>query len=168
MIRIALRLLAFVAAIVVIVTVIGTALPREHVASRDATFDAPADRVFAILLDVEHYPAWRSDVTSVEMLSKTPLLRWRERGSNDTLTFEVVEAQPPVRMVTRIADPTLPFGGTWTHVLSSSGAATTLSITERGEVYNPIFRFMARFVFGHTATIDRFLADLRQRVARRE
>ena len=35
-------------------------------------------------------------------------------------------------------------------------------ITENGEVYNPLFRFMSRFVFGHTATIDKYLEDLGQ------
>ena len=35
-----------------------------------------------------------------------------------------------------------------------------LQITEDGQVHNPIFRFMSRFVFGYTATIDGFLKDL--------
>ena len=38
------------------------------------------------------------------------------------------------------------------------GCAVT--ITESCEVYNPIFRFMSRFVFGHSATIKRYLRDL--------
>ena len=33
-------------------------------------------------------------------------------------------------------------------------------ITEDGEVYHPLYRFMSRFVFGHTTTIDRYLTDL--------
>jgi hypothetical protein len=33
-------------------------------------------------------------------------------------------------------------------------------ITEDGEVYNPIFRFMSRFVFGHTHTMDAYLRAL--------
>jgi hypothetical protein len=63
-------------------------------------------------------------------------------------------------MVTRIADKTLTFGGAWTYELSPQGGGTRLVITEHGEVYNPLFRFMSRFVFGHTATLDRYLADL--------
>ena len=39
-------------------------------------------------------------------------------------------------------------------------AAERLTITEDGEVYNPFFRFMSRFVFGQTATLDEFVRNL--------
>ena len=90
--------------------------------------------------------------------------RWREHGDNGTITFEIVEARPPARLVRRIADPSLPFGGTWTYELTPHASGTRLTITEAGEVYNPVFRFMSRFVFGHTATMDRFLTDLTARL----
>jgi hypothetical protein len=35
-----------------------------------------------------------------------------------------------------------------------------LNITERGEIYNPIFRFVSRFVLGHTATLDAYLQNV--------
>ena len=85
---------------------------------------------------------------------------FRERDSHGAILYVVEEATPAHRLVTRIADKSLPFGGTWTHELSPDGPRTTLRITEDGEVYNPLFRFMSRFVFGHTATIDSYLADL--------
>ena len=109
-----------------------------------------------VLTDVQSYPQWRSDVKSVEDLAASPR-RWREHGSNGNLTFEVVSADPPVRLVTRIADRDLPFGGSWTYELAGDNAGTRLSITEHGEVYNPLFRFMSRFIFGHTATMEQFL-----------
>jgi hypothetical protein len=59
-----------------------------------------------------------------------------------------------------IADSTLPFGGKWTYELTPSGTGTMLRITEDGEVYNPVFRFVSRFVMGHTATMDKYLADV--------
>ncbi len=34
---------------------------------------------------------------------------------------------------------------------------SSVTITERGSVYNPIFRFMSRFIFGHTATVEAYL-----------
>jgi hypothetical protein len=33
-------------------------------------------------------------------------------------------------------------------------------ITEEGEVYNPVFRFISRFVIGQTRTIETYLRDL--------
>ena len=35
-----------------------------------------------------------------------------------------------------------------------------MTITERGEIRNPIFRAVARFVFGYGATMETFLAEL--------
>ena len=147
-----------------IIVLTGYALPVAHVASRSAMFPQPPDRVYAALTDIASYPQWRSDVESVEVLSTAPPKRWREHGGNGDITFEVAGAQPPTRLVTRIADRELPFGGTWTYELTPEGTGTRLTITEHGEVYNPIFRFMSRFVFGHTATMDRFLDDLKKQL----
>lgn len=88
------------------------------------------------------------------------LTSYREVGGDGGILFVVEEAVPPQRLVTRIADPSLPFGGTWTYALSPAGTGTVLRITEDGEVYNIIFRAMAKYVFGHEATIDGYLRDL--------
>jgi uncharacterized protein YndB with AHSA1/START domain len=160
--RKALIALAVVGAFIGVIVLTGYALPVGHVASRTATLSQPVDRVYAALTDIASYPQWRSDVKSVEVLSAAPPRRWREHGGNGDITFEVAEAQPPMRLVTRIADRDLPFGGTWTYELMAEGNGTRLTITEHGEVYNPIFRIMSRFVFGHTATMDQFLADLKK------
>jgi hypothetical protein len=63
-------------------------------------------------------------------------------------------------MVTRIADSKLPFGGTWAYEIVPASNSCTLTITEDGEVYNPLFRFVSRFVIGHTATLDGYLKAL--------
>lgn len=77
--------------------------------------------------------------------------------------FEIVERAPPGRLVTRVADG-LPYGGTWTFELAPEGGGTRLTITERGEVHNPIFRVLARFVFGYAATMEAYLEDLAARL----
>jgi uncharacterized protein YndB with AHSA1/START domain len=151
--------------VVVAVVAVGYALPQSHVASRETVIAQPPERIYRALTEVERYPGWRSDVQKVDVLSQGPAARWREHGSNGTITFEVAEHQAPARLVSRIADRSLPFGGTWTYELSGQGQGTRLKITEHGEVYNPVFRFMSRFVFGHTATMDRFLSDLTRHLA---
>ena len=163
MLRIAILVLGVLGAVILAVVAFGYALPVAHVATAQATVAAPPERVFALLADVEAFPKWRSDVKEVEIVARAPL-QWREKG-RDTITFEIVEQVPPRRLVTRIADKTLPFGGTWTFDLAPSGPATDLTITENGEVYNPLFRVMSRYVFGHTATIERYLADLRRHLS---
>lgn len=144
------------------VVVTGYLLPVGHTASRETTLEPGPERVFDLLTDVEAYPRWRSDVRTVDVLSRDSPRRWIEHGSNGDITFEVAESHPPRRLISRIADRSLPFGGTWTYELEREGTGTRLIVTERGEVFNPVFRFMSRFIFGHTATIDRFLRDLRR------
>jgi uncharacterized protein YndB with AHSA1/START domain len=151
--------LAAIALVVAIVLLAGFLLPVEHTASARATIDAPPERLFAMLIDVERFSEWRTGVRQVEILGRQPL-RWREKGRHGTIVFERLEADAGRRLVTKIADPSLPFGGTWTYELSPQTRGTLLTITERGDVYNPVFRVASRFVFGHTATIDSFLTDI--------
>ena len=158
--KVLLYALAALVVLAVVVTAIGYALPQNHVASVEAVLAAEPARVFDRITDPARYPAWRTDVTRVEILGTQPL-KWREHGSDDPITYEVVDSRPNERFVVRIADPDLPFGGTWTYELTPDGSGTRLVITERGEVYNPIFRFMSRFVFSHTATMERFIASLK-------
>ena len=160
MLRTAILVAGAIGILVLIVVAFGYALPVGHVASVERTVPQPPDGIFTVIHDVERYPAWRSDVKEVRILERTPTLRWREVGSSGTITFELQEAVRPSRLVTRIADRSLPFGGTWMFVLTPEGSGTRVTITEHGEIYNPIFRVMSRFVFGHTAAMETFVGDL--------
>jgi hypothetical protein len=164
MLKLALVAVAVLVVLALIVVAVGYALPVAHVASSLASVPQAPDEVFATLSDVAHFADWRGDVTRVDVLSVGPL-RWREHGSNGDITFVVVESVRPFHLVTRIDDKSLPFGGSWSYDLAPNGAGTNVTITERGEVYNPVFRFMSRFVFGHTATMEAFLAALGKRMA---
>ena len=153
--------LGIVVGLVLAMAIAGSLLPKSHSATRRATFRRPAAEVWAAITDIEKFPTWRSDLASIERLpDRDGRPAWREKGKNGTMTLEQVEAKPPSKIVGRIADKNLPFGGTWTQVLTESEGSTTLAITEEGEVYNPIFRFMARFVFGYAATLEKYLRDL--------
>ena len=44
--------------------------------------------------------------------------------------------------------------------IAPTASGSTLTITEHGEIYNPVFRFVARYVQGYTATIDNYLRAL--------
>ena len=154
------------AALVLVVLATGWSLPVRHRATRAATYPVSAESLFAILGDVERFPTWRSTVERVDVLPPTDgRARFRETGGGDAILYEVVESVPGRRLVTRIADPTLPFGGTWTYELApANDAGTTLRITEDGEVYSPVYRFVSRFMMGHHRTIDTFLRDLGRRL----
>jgi uncharacterized protein YndB with AHSA1/START domain len=157
---------AVLGAIVVIVLLVGWSLPVQHRATGEATLKSSPQAVYQLITDVDRFPQWRSSVKSVERLpDRAGKTRFREVGGDGTILYEVDSAVPGQRLVTRIADKSLPFGGSWTYELIPRGDSTTLRITEDGEVYNPIFRFVSRFVFGHTATIEKYLADVRTAVS---
>jgi uncharacterized protein YndB with AHSA1/START domain len=155
---------AAVALLVAAVVVVGYLLPVGHVASAEARFARSPGEVFETIADVKRYPEWRPDVSRVELLAEAPRTRWKESGGNGEITFEVEDATPPARLQARIADRTLPFGGTWTYEVTPSGSGTLVRITERGEVYNPVFRVLSRFVFGHSATMEQFLRNLERKL----
>lgn len=141
-----------------IVVLIGAALPKEHVASRRMALKASPNDVFAVIAGPSD---WRG--VKYELLADNPL-KWRETDSNGVITYERVETVVPTRIVNRIADPKLPFGGSWTYEIAPNGSGTDLTITENGEVYNPLFRFVSRFIMGHTATIEKYQRDLAGRL----
>ena len=155
--------LGVLVAIVAVIAIVGLLLPRDHAASTTTTIKAPPDSVWEALTDVREYPRWRPGLRSVDVLSTEGALRWREVGSDGAITYERTEEQRPRRLVSRIADETLPFGGSWTYDLTPGAEGTRLTITERGYVTNPLFRFMARFVFGHHRTQEDFLRGLGRR-----
>lgn len=154
-----------VAAIVVIVgavALLGSRLPVSHVASRSALIGAPIDTVFNTMTDFVAAPAWRSGVKhmTVTVDSSTGRRRVTEESSTGTMTMEIEKLVAPSRLVMRIVGDDLPYGGAWMHALEAQGNATRVTITEHGEVYNPIFRFISKYIMGHTGTIDTYLTDL--------
>jgi hypothetical protein len=147
-------------AIVIVIIIIGWLLPKQHVASRALSLHRKPEDVFQLISDFKAAPAWRSDVREVEMLPEADgRVRFREKGKNGSLTMEIVESHPPARMVSRIADKNLPFGGIWIFDISPTPDGCRLNITERGEIYNPVFRFVSRFILGYNRTLDTYLQN---------
>ncbi len=153
--------LAVIVALAGVVVGVGARLPETHVARVRARIDQSPLEVFAAIRDVVGAKEWRSGLKRVEVVSKQgEALRWKEQGSDGEITFLREEVVPSERLVYRIDDPTLPFGGRWIYELYPEGKGTQLTITEEGTVRNPIFRFMSRFVFGHYRTVEQYLKDL--------
>ena len=128
-----------------VIAIIGSMLPRTHTASRTL-------RVKRAPVDV--WPA----ITQAMSASDVPT--------------DIVESDPPRRLVSRVKDAEKMFGGTWTVAIAPVDASTssgqalstgsgqagcTITITEEGWVANPVFRFVSRYVMGHHATMDAML-----------
>jgi hypothetical protein len=162
------RLIIVVAAIIAglallagIVALVGSRLPAEHVASQSIFLRHRPEEVYAVVRDFGSAPKWRTDVTHVDVETQpNGPVYFREVGSNDTVNYELVEDVPNTRLVTRIRDKDLGYAGQWTYTFAAENSGTRLTIREDGVVSNVFFRFMSRYVFGHTATIDSYLAAL--------
>lgn len=157
--KIALVAIGCLAILILGLLIVGTLLPRHHSATRSAAFRTRPDQLFALIAGPQ---AWRPEVKKYQVIPNPggPEM-WSETDSHgQSITYEVVESKPPVLLKTRIATKGLPYSGGWTFALQDNGGFTTLRIIEDGDVYNPIFRFVSRFIVGHTRSIDTYLTNL--------
>jgi hypothetical protein len=126
------------AAAIAAVAIVGTMLPRTHMASRRMRLQHAPEEVWPVLM---------------------------RTLDGSAVPVDVLENRPPVRLVTRVKESERNFGGRWTIDITpaSDGGAprgSTVAITEDGWVANPIFRFVSRFVIGHHATMDGILTSV--------
>ena len=150
--------MAVIALLAVLVVAVGFTLPERHRAVVRAHYAQPVEAVHHAIIDVAAAPTWRAGVDSVRILTQQPLT-WREYTEWGALTMTMVETSSN-RIVSRIVDTGEGFGGTWTFELEPDAGGTALTIAEDGEVYNPIFRFMSRFVFGYYGGLESYAASL--------
>jgi membrane-associated PAP2 superfamily phosphatase len=115
------------------IAAIGSLLPRNHKASRTLRLTLPPADVWPVLIQATE----ASDVP-----------------------VDVLERDPPRRLVTRVTEKEKNFGGTWTITIAPTPSGSDVTITEDGWVANPIFRFASRFIIGHHATMDALLKQV--------
>jgi len=136
----------------------GALLPKSHTVSRSAVIRATPEQVFALISGPQN---WRTDLKEYSFFDEGSRHMQREidrRGQ--TIIYEIVESRPPILRKTVIADKSLPFAGSWTWNLQPQRDGCRVTITEDAEVYNPIFRFVSRFILGHARTMENYLAML--------
>jgi hypothetical protein len=156
-------ILAALAVLILLVVAVGALLPAKHVSSRAVRFKRAPAEIWGVITDFQKFPEWRRNVQRVEPL--TPVNgnpSWREIDARGhAIPYVIVDSVSPQRLVTEIADSKLPFGGTWTFgITPTNDGGSTLRITENGEIYNPLFRFVARFFLGYSATQEQYLREL--------
>jgi uncharacterized protein YndB with AHSA1/START domain len=145
----------------VAVALAGAMLPAQHSVTRTITLKQPPEAVWQAITDHAKEPEWRHDLVSVTKLAdRNGHELFEEKYKNgDSMKIETVESQSPSRLVRDVVDNPI-FSGRWTYTLTTVSEGTSISINETGSVPNPVFRFVSRFVIGHTTTLDRYLANL--------
>lgn len=162
---VAMKLLGWFLVLVIIAVAvagfIGSTLPEEHTVTRTVLVPAGQEHVFALISHVQDYPHWRTGVKSVELLpEENGQFHWVEDTSMGKVPELLTENDPLSHRVVTIADPDLPWGGSWTFDLTPQGGQTQLTITEHGEVKNVLYRFASRYIFGQAATVEQYENDL--------
>lgn len=154
--------LGFLALLILAILAIGALLPVKHIASRSVTLNAPTAKIWAMISNYADMPAWRKELLRVEMKQDSHGQDiWQEfESENESLDFITIEQIEGQKLVRKIVGEKLDFGGTWTFILAENGDKTTLTITENGEVYNVLFRFVSKFIMGHYACMDKYIKQL--------
>ncbi len=153
-----------------VLTAIGTSLPIDHHAVCSTSFQTRQTTLFAAVDHDDASVQWRPENKRAVLVSgRGPTAVWRETDSHGGEMTYRTTAYEYGNLLARTIDyvPGMPFAGTWSYDFSPeklpeiiSHGATTLSITEDGRIYNPFFRFLARYVFGYTQKMVTFLEDL--------
>lgn len=146
----------------IIIFVIGSFLPEGHVASKTLTLRQPPETVWQVISDFANQPKWNPEMKSVERLpDRNGHAVWQEEMSGMKIPLETLETEAPKKLVRRIASEDLGFGGDWEYIITPTiEGGSQLTITERGKVPNALFRFMSKYVFGHTATMEKYMTAL--------
>ncbi|HSS19792.1 MAG TPA: SRPBCC family protein [Pyrinomonadaceae bacterium] len=160
-VTIGLTAIAIVALAVLVIAFIGWRLPKQHSATRSILLHKSPAEVYGVSRDFASMPKWRADVRGV-IVTTSPdgRVHFREDGKQGSVNYELAEDVPGQRMVTRITDNDLGYSGQWSYVFAAQGDNTRVVISEDAEVSNVIFRFLSRYAFGHTATMDAYLISL--------
>ncbi|MDZ4716358.1 MAG: SRPBCC family protein [Cytophagales bacterium] len=155
------RFVGFLVALLLVMLLVGSTMPRKHSATAMEVFSSPPEAVWRVMTDFENGPAWRSDLSAISIDDSL----MTEVGDNgDVIEYQLDELTPPRRMVIRIVTSDLPYGGSWTYELLPIDSGCRLVLTEDGEIYNPMFRFLYRYLFGTTTTMDSYLQDLKGQI----
>ncbi|HYK52170.1 MAG TPA: hypothetical protein VEV38_01395 [Candidatus Eremiobacteraceae bacterium] len=144
----------------VVAIAIGTSLPIAHVATCSAQYKQSPATLRAAVADDATSTSWRSDVKAVHReATSNGETRWVETyNSGQTLPY--LERLNSWGIDRRIDDPDLPFADEWKYKFQSSGGGTQMTISEFGEIYNPVFRLIEHFFTGYSATIKTYMTDL--------
>lgn len=148
-------------ALVAVVLIVGSLLPREHVTARSIDLQQPPEAIWAVITDFDDAPAWRQDIAAVRREERGGETVWVEVDqTGDEIAYRTLESQPPNQLVREILGEDLPFGGRWTFRIAPEDGGSRVTIRENGFVDSAFFRFVSVVLIGHSTFIDRYLEFL--------
>jgi uncharacterized protein YndB with AHSA1/START domain len=154
--------LAVLAGLFVLIVLVGALLPRRHVAARTSHVGRPPEAVWEVLTDYSLVPTWHKEVVAIDPLpARAGRAVWRQTfKGNYPVLLEVAEATVPRHLAWVIGDEKGPFRGRWDFKLEPADGGCRVILTERGEIPNPFYRFMARLLLDPAKYLERYLQAL--------
>lgn len=131
----------------------------EFKGSRQQSFDAPLEKIWAVLSDVEGIPKRNASVVSIEVLERqgTRPVKWRERmDRGEEAVIAVTDWKPRERVQWTMLESGFGMTGTWTFELKVVGTQTQVILSEASKSE----KFMTRAALalaGRDANIKRML-----------
>jgi hypothetical protein len=136
----------------------GWLLPATREGRATALIAASAERILAVIKDVEAQPQWRKGLSSV-VRQGDGWVETTSRGERITFTpVDMTTARIHLRFVSDAGDT-----GTWLAVLTPDGGATRMDVSESATVDAPLRRLIARLAFDPEAFATDYLAALKAR-----
>ena len=157
-----LALPALAAVLLLLGTLAGAFLPRESIVSRTLQLHKTMDEAWKVILDFPGQVSWRKDLKRVESLPGGERREaWREafRNGGDWILETSVSKAPTLLRRTLLGKNGNPLGR-WDFQLSPTPEGCWITLTERVQVPNPLFRFLGRYVFPRARRVEGYLRDL--------
>jgi uncharacterized protein YndB with AHSA1/START domain len=131
--------------LILLAALVGLTRPREHVARTRAEYAKPPAEVWRVISDFDRWPDWNPEITAVQPLPEKNghrVVNVKSSWGDAPTEFTVWE--PPSKLRSDMNAGS--FSGSWTYELAPiANGGTLLTVTEQGEVGNPLFRTMMLF-----------------------
>lgn len=156
------KVMVCIAAVILIIYVIGLILPKQRKAQRIAEFNAPAEQVWEIVTNIEAQANWRSSLKEVKVNKHDDDYEtWTEYPSKGpAIYFTMKLKKRPTRFEFEMSDRKT-WKGHWVGEFSTiPNHKTRVAFTECSEITNPFIRVLSYLFFDIGATIDQYLNEL--------
>ena len=144
-------------------TLLGWLMPSRYVTSQSFLLPVPVSDVWTALGDYPGQLAWRRGLTAVDRLPDEGSTEvWHERFGRSATRSRTIEALSPNWLVRQSDDEAESIRRRWEFALEPviSPRNTRITLTERGEIHNPLRRFVVRFITGQSRIMKNYLRDL--------
>ena len=113
-------------------------------------------KVWELVLDIENYAAWRSDLSKTEVISDKQFIEYTKDGYTTTFTVTCVEPYRQWEFDMENSNMT----GHWTGIFTAKGDETEIDFTERVEAKKWLLKPFVKLYLRKQQT--QFVADIRK------